>query len=117
RRVLPSRECLPLARGRGRSSGWLKVTMSPVIPRPVGPTTDWKGSLTTTASLPRNRTHVRPYQVSSIAPILTQRRASPLYPRTEDGGLCGPRGLRGLGLFLELARGAFAPEALARLAV
>ena len=41
--------------------------MSPVIPRPVGPTTDWNGSLTTTASLPRNRTHVRPYQVSSIA--------------------------------------------------
>ena len=31
---------LPLARGSGVSSGWLKVTMSPVMPRPVGPTTD-----------------------------------------------------------------------------
>ena len=49
--------------------------MSPVIPRPVGPTTDWNGSATTTASLPRNRTHVRPYQVIPSPPILTQRPA------------------------------------------
>ena len=58
--------CLPLARGSGLSSGWLNVTTSPVIPRPVGPTTDWYGSATTTASRPRIRMHVRPYQVSSI---------------------------------------------------
>ena len=83
RSVRPSRECLPFARGSGRSSGWLKTTMSPLIPRPVGPTTDWNGSATTTASLPRNRTHVRPYQVSSIPPILTHRPASPLHPRSE----------------------------------
>ena len=39
RRVLPSREVLPFALASGVSSGWLKVTMSPVMPRPVGPTT------------------------------------------------------------------------------
>ena len=103
--------CLPLARGSGRSSGWLKVTMSPVIPRPVGPTTDWNGSLTTTASLPRNRTHVRPYQVSSIAP-------------DSDTAACTARIRRGAparqgvaGLFLELAWGVLAAVAFAGLAV
>src|SRR6186997_339677 len=92
RRVRPSRECLPLPRGRGRSSGWLNVTTSPVIPRPVGPTTDWNGSLTTTASLPRNRTQVRPYQVSSIRSILTQRSASALHATGSVGRLeSGPQ--------------------------
>ena len=38
--VLLSLDARPLALGRGESSGWLKVTMSPVIPRPVGPTID-----------------------------------------------------------------------------
>ena len=40
--VVPSRDTLPfgLPRATGASSGWLNVTMSPVIPRPVGPTTD-----------------------------------------------------------------------------
>ena len=59
--------------------------MSPVIPRPVGPTTDWYGSATTTASLPRSRTHVRPYQVSSIAPILTQPPCTPSHRASRDG--------------------------------
>src|SRR5688500_18384414 len=39
--------------------------MSPVMPRPVGPTTAWYGSVTTTASFPRRRMQVRPYQVIS----------------------------------------------------
>src|SRR4029079_12758043 len=112
RRVLPSRECLPLARGSGRSSGWLKVTMSPVIPRPVGPTTDWNGSLTKTASLPRNRTQVRPYQVSSIRPILTQRPASPLHGFPAVRSDLGRR-----SLFLQLAWGGFAAVAFAGLAI
>ena len=68
--------------------------MSPVIPRPVGPTTDWNGSLTTTASLPRNRTQVRPYQVSSIHPILTQRPASALHADGPVGGFGSAAQLR-----------------------
>jgi hypothetical protein len=40
RTVWPSRDVRPLARAIGVSSGWLKVTMSAVMPRPVGPTTD-----------------------------------------------------------------------------
>src|SRR5690242_10384098 len=45
--------------------------MSAVIPRPVGPTIDWNASATTTASRPRSRTQVCPYQVISIPLILT----------------------------------------------
>src|SRR5262245_1938887 len=41
--------------------------MSAVIPRPVGPTIDWNASATTTASRPRMRTHVCPYQVISTS--------------------------------------------------
>ena len=38
---VPGQLALGLAAATGASSGWLYVTMSPVIPRPVGPTTDW----------------------------------------------------------------------------
>src|SRR6478672_10400484 len=89
--------------------------MSPVIPRPVGPTTGWNGSLTTTASLPRNRTQVRPYQVSSIAWILTQRPASPLHPEVAVRRAQVALGRR--GLFLELAWGTRGSVAFAGLAV
>ncbi len=66
RKIPPSRVATPFARGSGSSSGWLNVTMSPVMPRPVGPTTDWYASATTTASLPLKRTHVRPNHCNSM---------------------------------------------------
>ena len=39
--VLPSRVRRPLAFAQRRVVGWLYVAMSAVMPRPVGPTTDW----------------------------------------------------------------------------
>ena len=53
-----------------------------MIPRPVGPTTDWYGSATTTASRPLSRTQVRPYQVSSIGLILTDAAHPRLNPES-----------------------------------
>src|SRR5687768_13101850 len=52
--------------------------MSAVIPRPVGPTTDWNASATTTASRPFIRTHVCPYHVISIPLILSHGSALPV---------------------------------------
>ena len=76
----PSRERLPLAFGSGLSSGWLKVTISPLIPRPVGPTIDWYGSATTTASLPLRRMQVRPYQLSSMRRDSDTAHSPPAHP-------------------------------------